>query len=616
MHYRIILPITVFFTFLSSALFAGYSISRVEPPNWWAGMKHDQLELLVYGPAIADLEPAISDKMVRIKEVTRVSNPNYLFILLELDQAITPRAFKIYFERDGENKVSHIYQILPREPGSAERKGFDNSDVIYLITPDRFANGNLENDNVPAYLETANRTDKDGRHGGDLKGIIDHIDYIEDMGFTAVWLNPVLENNMPRTSYHGYAITDFYKVDPRFGTNEEYVILSKQLKERGIKLIMDMVENHCGLEHWWMKDLPAADWINNGGQFNGTNHRRSTVQDPHASLSDLQLFQDGWFDKMMPDMNQKNPLMARYLIQNSIWWIEYAELGGIRQDTYSYPDKDFMAKWSCAIMDEYPQFNIVGEEWFENPAIIAYYQKGKVNPDGYSSCLNSLMDFPLQINLVLGLTQGEVYYKDGLIRIYEILAHDFLYAHPDDLTIFADNHDMTRFFTQINEDTALFKMGMAFILTMRGIPQVYYGTEILVKSPVSKDDGLIRSDFPGGWQGDTVNAFSGLGLSLQQMEAQQYLQKLLNWRKTKSCLHDGEMVHYAPEKGTYVYFRINKNEKVMVAINKNDHEVSLKGLRFAEMTGSSAEVKDIITGKIYNSELIVLPARSVIICEL
>lgn len=612
---RILFYLMALLTGFSASSFAQYSIDRIEPPNWWAGMKNNQLELMAYGPAIAELEPAITDKMIRITEVKRVSNPNYLFIMLELDQDITPRSIKIYFEKDGRTQASRIYQILPREPGSSAREGFDNSDVIYLITPDRFANGDPGNDNIPGYLEAANRKDKDGRHGGDLKGIMDHIDYIAGMGFTAVWLNPVLENNMPRASYHGYAITDYYKVDPRYGTNEDYAMLSKLLKDRGIKLIMDMVENHCGFEHWWMKDLPSVDWINYGGKYTGTNHRRSTVQDPYVSASDKALFQDGWFVESMPDLNQKNPLMARYLIQNSIWWIEYAGLGGIRQDTYSYPDRDFMAEWSCAIMEEYPNFNIVGEEWSENPAIVAYWQRGKSNPDGYVSCLPSLMDFPLQAVLTQGLLQNDVYYKDGLIRMYEMLANDFIYADPSNLVIFPDNHDMSRFFTQIGEDYNLFKMGIAYVLTMRGIPQLFYGTEILMKNPGTDAHGVIRSDFPGGWAMDTVNAFTGTGLSDQQSDAQQFVKTLLNWRKTKTCLHDGRLVHYAPENGTYVYFRYDEKGMVMVAFNKNDHDLVLDGGRFAELSSIRGQLKNVINGEGINEVRIPLPARSVLILE-
>lgn len=602
--------------FLSCTVFSQYAITRIEPPFWWAGMKNSQLEIMVYGPGISELTPVIKHKKINLIETTRVTNPDYLFLLFETAKDLQPCSFGIMFQKDGVTMAEHTYEFLPREEGSASRQGFGNSDVICLITPDRFANGDPGNDNVPGYAEQADRTNKEGRHGGDLKGIASHLDYIEDMGFTAVWLNPVLENNMPRTSYHGYAITDYYKVDPRYGTNEEYRQLSLQMKQRGIALIMDMVANHCGLEHWWMKDLPSADWINCGGEFTGTNHRRSTVQDPHASQTDKVLFPDGWFVKSMPDLNQKNPQMARYLIQNSIWWIEYAGLSGIRQDTYSYPDKDFMARWSCEIMNEYPAFSIVGEEWTENQAIVAYWQKGKANPDGYFSCLGSLMDFPLQMALVQGLTDGEVYYKDGLIKMYETLANDFIYADPDRLVVFPDNHDMHRFFTQVKEDLDLYKMGLAYILTIRGIPQIYYGTEVLMTSPGEKDDGVIRSDFPGGWEKDTVNTFTEAGLTQQQIEAKHFLQKLLAWRKTKSCLHNGKLVHFSPEKGTYVYFRFNEKEKVMVAFNKNSAEITLDGTRFKELTGGSGQGKDVITGREFDLNQITIPARSVIILEI
>lgn len=608
--------IFIFLIMLSTQANAAYTITRLEPPCWWAGMKNNQLELMVYGPAISDLNPVIKDNMIKIREVTTTANPNYLFILLEIDEAVTPREFEINFEKDGESMASYTYRLLEREPGSAGRTGFSNSDVIYLVTPDRFANGNPGNDNVTGYTEEANRADKSGRHGGDLKGITDHLDYIEDMGFTAVWLNPVLENNMPRTSYHGYATTDFYMIDPRYGTNEEYRQLGAKLKKKGIKLIMDMIANHCGSAHWWMKDKPSADWFNYGGKYVMTNHRRSTVQDPHVSTSDKNLFEDGWFVESMPDLNQKNPHMARYIIQNSIWWIEYAGLSGIRQDTYSYPDKDFMSRWSCEIMNEYPEFSIVGEEWSENPAIVAYWQKDKVNPDGYTSCLGSLMDFPLQIALVKGLNEDDAIYSDGLVKMYEMLANDFLYADPDKLVIFPDNHDMNRFFTQVGKDFDLFKIGLAYMLTMRGIPQIYYGTEILMESPGGKDDGIIRSDFPGGWENDTVNVFKDHGLSAQQLEAKNYIKTLINWRKTKTCLHDGKLIHYSPWNGTYVYFRFNEKEKVMVVINKNDHVANLDGSRFDEMIGPSRQGKDVMTGKIFFLDMLAIPAKSVLILEL
>ncbi len=614
---RSLVCLTICFSLWISTSFAdNYSLTRVEPPSWWIGMHDPVLQLMVCGERIADLTPVIRYPGVKIQRTDRTGNPNYLFITLKISPDTKPGRFDILFQRDRTTQVSWQYQLAERESGSAQRVGFGPSDVIYLITPDRFANGDPSNDDINGYPDQVNRADKDGRHGGDLKGIIDHLDYIADMGFTALWLNPVLENNMPRTSYHGYAITDFYRVDPRFGTNELYATLGILAAKKGIRLIMDMVANHCGSEHWWMKDLPSDDWIHGGGRFISTNHLRSTVQDPYVAPSDKRMFPDGWFVESMPDMNQQNPFLATYLIQNSIWWIEYAHLAGIRQDTYSYPDKDFMSEWSCRIMEEYPDFNIVGEEWSVNPAIVSYWQKGKVNRDGYTSCLPSLMDFPLQQALVKGLVENEAIHGDGLIRLYETLANDFLYADPGDLVIFPDNHDMSRFFSQVDEDVDLFRMGLACIMTMRGVPQVFYGTEILMKSPGRKDDGLIRSDFPGGWQQDSTNGFTGAGLSQEQIQVQQFLKKLLEWRKQAGCIHYGKLVHYVPRDAVYVYFRYNDSEKVMVVLNKNEADVLLDTDRFSEMTGGARFASDILTGTIHLLDNLTIPARSAMILEL
>ena len=592
---------------------AQYEIDRLEPPFWWTGMKNTELQLLVFGKDISELEPEIDYPGVKIENVVRVENPDYLFINLNISNA-EPGSFNIEFRKDQKTKTVYLYKLYAREKNSSVRQGFYNSDIIYLITPDRFANGNPENDNVEGYTDKLNRADPDGRHGGDIQGIIDHLDYIENMGFTALWLNPVLENNMKRTSYHGYATTDYYKVDPRFGTNEDYKRLSDEARKKGIKLIMDMIMNHCGSEHWWMKNLPSKDWINNDAEFIQTNHQRPTVQDPYGSQYDKTRFADGWFVEVMPDMNQRNPLLAKYLIQNSIWWIEYAGLSGIREDTYSYSDKDFMRDWSCAIMSEYPNFNIVGEEWSENPAILSYWQRGKINPDGYTSCLPSLMDFPLQSALIQGLNDKKDL-NGGLVKIYETLANDFQYPDPFNLVIFPDNHDMNRFYTQVKESFQLFKMGIAYIFTMRGIPQIFYGTEILMTNPGGKHDGVIRSDFPGGWPDDKVNAFSDEGLDENQLEAKAYIRKLANWRKNKTCLHNGNLIHFVPENGIYVYFRYNENEKVMVILNKNRKQMNLNIERFAEILSGDEMVRDVISGERYKVDEIKIPAMTALVLE-
>jgi glycosidase len=603
----------------SGTLFAQSPLQRVEPPNWWAGMNNPELQLLLHGEDIAGYRVQLSSyEGVKVKSTVRVENDNYLFVNLELAEDVTPGTFNIQLMDGEQTAASHEYELREREPGSAMRESFTPADVMYLITPDRFANGNPDNDAVAGMLEKPNRDFKGGRHGGDIQGIIDRLDYIDDMGFTAIWLNPVLENDMPDYSYHGYAATDFYKVDQRFGSNEEYLELIAKAKEKGIKLIMDMILNHCGSEHWFVKDMPTDDWINFEGEYVNTSHRRNTVQDIHASEYDKRMFSDGWFVETMPDMNQRNPLLATYLIQNTIWWIEYSGLSGIRMDTYPYPDKDFMTDWTCAIRAEYPNFNTVGEEWVTNPAIVSYWQEGKDNHDDYTSCLPSLMDFPIQYALAQALVQEEKQYGSGMIELYKMLSQDFLYADPYSLVVFPDNHDMDRFFTQVNEDLDLFKMGIAYTLTLRGTPQLYYGTEILMDNEEAPGDhGIIRTDFPGGWAGDKVNGFTGKGLSEQQKEAKAYTKKLLNWRKGNEVIHNGKLMQFVPHEGVYTIFRYTEEGKVMTIMNKNAEAKTFALDRFAEMLNGTSRGKDVISGKTYpTSGTIELPGKSALILEI
>ncbi|HMB98966.1 MAG TPA: glycoside hydrolase family 13 protein [Balneolaceae bacterium] len=593
-------------------------IDRFEPANWWTEMKHNEIQLLVYGDNISSYNPVIDSDIVSLEKAVRVENPNYLFLYVTISEDAEPSEVTFSFYDDDKIAEEYAFELRQREPGRADIDGFNSSDVMYLITPDRFANGNTENDEIPGMKENLNRSFKGGRHGGDIKGISDNLDYISEMGFTAIWLNPVLENDMPEYSYHGYAATDFYQVDRRFGSNEEYKKLVQDAGKKGIKVIMDMIVNHSGSEHWFVKDPPASNWLNFQGEFRQSNHRHNTVQDLYVSNYDKKHFSDGWFVETMPDLNQQNELMADYLIMNTLWWIEYSGISGIRMDTYPYPDKDFMSKWTCAVMSEYPEFNIVGEEWNNNPAIVSYWQAGKKNHDGYTSCLPSLMDFPLQDALAKGLTEGEQTYGSGLIKTYEMLTMDFLYADPGKLVIFPDNHDMDRFFTQVNNDFDLFKMGMAYTATMRGTPQIYYGTEILMHNDDDPGDhGIIRTDFPGGWPGDEVNGFTGEGLSDRQKEAQAYIQRLLNWRKEKEVIHSGKVIHFAPENGIYVYFRYDDLEKVMVILNKNEVQTDLKLDRFAEMLDNHSTAKDIMTGRSYDLEgSITLDNRGAYILEI
>lgn len=608
-----LLPL-VTFNFLS----AQKVIDRLEPSNWWTGMHHNEIQLLVYGENISSLSPAIESSLVSLEKIIRVENPNYLFLYVTISENAKPSEVMISFYDDDKLVEEYPFELRQREPKRADIDGFDSSDVMYLITPDRFVNGNADNDEIRGMKEKPNRSFKGGRHGGDIKGILDNLDYISDMGFTAIWLNPVLENDMPEYSYHGYAATDFYQVDRRFGSNEDYKNLVEEAGEKGIKVIMDMIVNHSGSEHWFVKDPPASNWINFQDNFKQSNHRRNTVQDLYASKYDKIHFTDGWFVETMPDLNQQNELLGDYLIMNTLWWIEYSGISGIRMDTYPYPDKEYMSRWTCAVMSEYPQFNIVGEEWANNPAIVSYWQQGKQNHDGYTSCLPSLMDFPLQDALSKGLTESEQTYGSGLIKTYEMLTLDFLYADPENLVIFPDNHDMDRFFTQVNNDFELFKMGMAYTATMRGTPQIYYGTEILMHNNDDPGDhGIIRTDFPGGWPGDDVNGFTGEGLTELQKEAQSYIKKLLNWRKEKEVLHSGRMIHFAPENGIYVYFRYDDSEKVMVILNKNKAQTDLELDKFSEMLNNHSTAKDIITGRNYDLESsITLDNRGAYILEI
>jgi neopullulanase len=585
---------------------------RVEPMFWWTGMKNPHLQLMVHAPEIGLSHVVLQYPGVELKSVTSVQNPNFLFIDLDIEKA-NPGSFTIQFQKDKKTVAEYRYDLREREPGSAERQGFNSHDVLYLIMPDRFSNGNPLNDEVPGMKEKPDRSNPGGRHGGDIQGLKNHLDYISGMGFTAIWLNPLLENDQPTYSYHGYGTTDFYKVDARFGTNEEYREFASLARKQGIKLIMDMIFNHCGSEHWWMKDMPMPDWINGYPDYQITNHVKTLNQDIHGSAYDKKQFVDGWFVPVMPDMNQRNPFLANYLIQNSIWWTEYMGLSGIRMDTYPYPDKFMMAEWNRRMAEEYPGFSIVGEEWHLNQAIVSYWQKGKPNLDGYNGNIKSMMDFPLQ-NAVSSALREEG--PGGMMRIYDCLANDFQYPDPQNLVIFPDNHDISRFFVQVNNDPALFKMGIALFLTTRGIPQLYYGTEIGMRH-TGTQDSEYRKDFPGGWANDEKSGFTGSGLTGQEKEIQDYVRKLLLWRKNKEVIHTGKLLHFVPFDGFYVFFRYNEKEKVMVVMNKNGTETLLKTNRLAEMLQGCNKATDVISGKTWNElSKLVIPPKTVSIFEL
>ncbi len=579
-------------------------------------MKNDRLQLMVHGRNVADSTPELRYAGVRIEHVTHLANKNYLFIDLRIATAAKPGNVPITFRR-GNNTQTIQYPLKMRTPGSAQRKGFSNADVILNLMPDRFANGNLANDDQPGFEDKANRGDDSaGRHGGDIQGIIDHLDYIAAMGYTAIWPTPLTENNQPKYSYHGYATTDTYRIDPRFGSNEDYRRLVQVARSKGIGVIQDMVPNHIGSNHWWMKDLPSPDWINHAGQFAPTNHARSAVSDPYAAPADALGFNTGWFDTSMPDPNQRNSLLATYQIQNTLWWIEYAGLSGLRIDTYGYSDKIFLANYSRRVMEEYPNLNMVGEEWSGNPVLVSYWLRGRRQSDGYLSSMPSMMDFPLHEALRRALIEPDSLHS-GFTTLYEALVNDRLYPEPANMVLFEGNHDVSRLFSAVNEDQALWRMGLVYVLTMPRIPQLYYGTELQMTSPKQRDDGAIRRDFPGGWPGDRVNAFTGAGLSDTQRDAQSFVRTLLNWRKTQPVVHHGKLRHYVPEDGTYVYFRYDASNTVMIAFNKNVMPRTLDSNRFREFLDKDASGTDILTGKPVNlGENVSLPARSVMVIQL
>ncbi len=599
---------TIFFLILFN-LNSTSQIDKVHPPNWWIGHKNPNLQLLIKAEKINDYKVNINYPGVKITNIHNADSPNYIFLDLEISDKAREGSFIITFTKENKT-LSYSYKLRKKRSLEDQSNGFDSSDAIYLITPDRFANGNYENDIIDFLKERKiDRANNYARHGGDLKGIFENISYIKNMGFTSLWLNPVLINDMKEGSYHGYATTDYYSVDPRFGSMKEYIELSLELKKNNIKLIKDIIVNHCGLYHWWMDDLPFKDWLNfqeNYLKSNDktiekntvySNHRRTTIQDIYASKSDYRGMLDGWFVPTMPDLNQKNKFLANYLIQNSLWWIETLNLSGIRQDTYPYAEKEFMSEWAGRIMSEYPKFNIVGEEWSYNPIRIAYWQDGNNNKDGYKSNLKSTMDFAMQKAIQEGILEEEAW-NTGLIKIYENLANDFYYSNPESLLIFNDNHDMSRIHTQMKKDITKTKMAIGLMLVLPRIPQLLYGTEILMEDSSNPGDhGLIRSDFPGGWDNDKINAFSKQNLTDDQIEMQEYLKVLLNFRKKSKAIHIGNTIHFAPKNGVYLLQRRYNDEIVIFIINKNKNDVRLSNDRFSELNLNNIVFSDIHSGK-------------------
>ena len=572
-------------------------IEKVAPTFWWTDMKNPELQILIYGNNISSSDVSISSKDVFLKEVVKQENPNYLLLYLDLSEAKAQK-FNIFLKKD--KKTTTIpYELKERTRKGEDIQGFNASDVLYLIMPDRFSDGKPENDVIKGMRENkVDRNEQYGRHGGDLKGIENHLDYIADLGVTAIWLNPTQENDMTEGSYHGYAITDHYQIDRRFGSNEEFKRLTDAAHDAHLKVVMDMIFNHCGSEHYLFRDKPQADWFNFRSEYVQTSYKTVSVMDVHASEYEKKIATDGWFTQQMPDLNQRNRHVARFLIQSSIWWIEYAGINGIRQDTHPYADYDFMAEWCKEVMEEYPNFNIVGETWLNSNVLIAYWQRNSRLAAPKNSNLPCVMDFPLTMLMNKAFDEETTDWGGGLFSLYDYLSQDLVYEDPMNLLIFLDNHDTSRY-CKNEEDTKnldRYKQAMTFLLTTRGIPQIYYGTEILMAAEKSEGDGCLRRDFPGGWAEDKVNCFTPEGRTELQNEAFDFTRKLLHFRQGNEVIGKGTLKHYSIQNGTYVYERKYGNQSIVVCLNGTDKEQDLDLLPYQEILPKK-QAQEILSGK-------------------
>ena len=600
MKHTLILLIVFLFSWGGGQAARAMEIKKVAPSFWWAGMKNPELQILLYGENLALSDVSVSGEGIFLKETVRQDNPNYLLLYLDLSEA-KAQTFQILL-KNGKKKLQIPYELKSRVRRGEDVKGFTSEDVLYLIMPDRFANGNPENDVVDGMREKkVDRADAFARHGGDIQGISSHLDYIADLGVTAIWLNPTQENDMESGSYHGYAITDYYQIDRRFGSNEDFCALVEKAHEKNLEVVMDMIFNHCGSENYLFKDKPSKEWFNYHSNYVQTSFKTASVMDIHASAFEKKIATDGWFTSVMPDFNQRNRHVVRYLIQSSIWWIEYAGINGIRQDTHPYADFDFMSQWCKEVLDEYPYFNIVGETWLNSNVLVSYWQKDSKLAAPLNSNLPTVMDFPLQalINQAFDEETGE--WGGGLYKLYDYQTQDLVYANPMNLLTFLDNHDTSRFAQtdEMAKNLKRYKQAMVFLLTTRGIPQIYYGTEILMTGDKGKGDGDLRKDFPGGWQGDTRNCFAKNGRTALENEAFEFTRQLLNWRKGNQVIGKGSLKHYSIQNGVYVYQREFNGKSVVIIMNGTDDSKELDLAPYQEILPRENAL-DVLTGKNVN----------------
>lgn len=588
---------------------AAVKIDRVEPTDWYVGMKDPSLQLMVYGEGIREAQVSTDYPGVRVDSLVRLDSPNYLLVYLDLSGA-QPGEMKLRFTL-GKSKKDVSYRLNARAMAGEERKGFSNADVLYMLMPDRFAQGKDHKAQVKGmnpYVE--DRSKPSLRHGGDLQGIRDHLDYFTQLGVTALWLTPVLENNSPdgkdgSSTYHGYATTNYYRVDPRFGTNEDYRQLIADAHAKGLKVVMDMIFNHCGFEHPWVSDLPSKDWLNVPEWLSGkeedkakylqTSYKLTPVLDPYAAEVDKRETVDGWFVPSMPDLNQRNPHVIKYLIQNSVWWIETVGIDGIRMDTYPYADREAMALWMKTLEREYPNFNTVGETWVTEPAYTAAWQKDS-KLSSVNSYLKTVMDFAFYDRVNMAAREETDDWWQGMNRVYNTLCYDYLYANPSSVLAFIENHDTDRFLRN-GMDTLALKQALALLLTINRTPQLYYGTEILMNGTKEVTDGNVRKDFPGGFPGDKADCFTAEGRTRAQNDMFNWLSRLLHWRQGNEAIIHGKQVQFTPRKGVYVIARQAKGQNVLTVVNGTSSPAQMEVKRYAEIIGQATEATDILTGR-------------------
>ena len=612
------------------AINAAVKVDRIDPTNWFVGMKNSSLQLMVYGEGIGSADVTTDYAGVRVDSIVRVDRPNYLLVYLNLDGA---QPGEMNF-KNGKATKKVKYQLKAREKRGEERMGFTNADVLYMLMPDRFADGDPNNNDIKGlYTYKTDRSQPSLRHGGDLEGIRQHLDYFKELGVTALWFTPVLENNSPdgngSSTYHGYATTDYYRVDPRFGTNEEYKRLCDEALSKGLKVVMDMIFNHCGFEHPWVADMPSRDWLNTpewldarkdktkpevNDKYLQTSYKLTPIVDPYASKVDFKETVEGWFVPTMPDLNQKNPHVMTYLIQNSEWWIETVGIDGIRMDTYPYADAEGMAMWMKTLGEEYPNFNVVGETWVTEPAYTAAWQKDSKISNS-NSYLGTVMDFSFYDKINQAKREDTDGFTTGMNRIYNNFVYDYLYPNPSSVMAFIENHDTDRFLGNGKDSTAL-KQALAILLTVNRIPQLYYGTEVLMNGTKEVTDGNVRKDFPGGFPGDERSAFTAEGRTRAENAMFTWLSKLLHWRQGNDVIVKGKQTQFIPYNGVYVVARQYNGKTVMTVVNGTRKQAALAVKRYAEVIGANTAATDVLTGKTVSlADDVQLAPRDVMILE-